>query len=236
MSRPSAVRGTKWTPGRFSRASMRAYSMRRWSRCQRGRPSSILPYGRGFCSKTTTSIPWLARMSAAVDPADAPPKMATMWRPGDVLISLDLRPNRARPAWVDVDDNTLPAPLTEAHPREQAPRDVPRDDGAPDVGRLEHAHPLEQDAQAQRDHQLRDERDVEGAAGVARPLQGAGIRQGHGDEQARHREVGQQLAREADRGGVVHAEHAEEQPGDEHERGADERRDEQPDARADDDA
>jgi hypothetical protein len=46
-------------------------------RCQRGSPSSILPNGRGFCSKTTTVAPFEASRSATSAPAVAPPMTAT---------------------------------------------------------------------------------------------------------------------------------------------------------------
>src|SRR5579864_6311896 len=67
------------------RASIRPYSSLRCSTCQRGKPSSILPYGRVFCSSTATRIPESARISAATDPEIAPPITATKCCPGFVI-------------------------------------------------------------------------------------------------------------------------------------------------------
>src|SRR6266404_5554422 len=84
-SRPRLVEGMKYTFDFFMRASIRPYSCLRCSTCQRGRPSSILPYGRVFCSITATRIPLSARISAATEPEIAPPITATKCCPGFVI-------------------------------------------------------------------------------------------------------------------------------------------------------
>src|SRR5690606_15657310 len=64
--------------------------------------------------------------------------------------SRNLRTNGPGLRATDVHDDTLPAALTEAIPRENAPRDVPGDDGPPDVGGLEDPDALEEHAQPER--------------------------------------------------------------------------------------
>ena len=84
-------------PSRDSLSSMDAISLFCSLRCQRGRPSSILPYGSGFCSNTTTSIP-LSRSDAAIsEPAQAPPITATEYV--FILLSLMIRPSLQWNRW-----------------------------------------------------------------------------------------------------------------------------------------
>ena len=65
---------------------------------------------------------------------------------------------------------------------------------------------LDHEADAQRHDDLRDDRDVERALGVARALQPAGVGQRDGDEKTRDTEHPQKLDADLDDGRVVHAE------------------------------
>ena len=59
---------------------------------------------------------------------------------------------------------------------------MPREDGEPDVDRIESARLLNHEADSERDDHLRDDRDVERAARVARALQPAGVSKSDGDK------------------------------------------------------
>ena len=97
----------------------------------------------------------------------------------------------------------LPATLLEAPDRQGAAGRVAEHDRGPDAGRRQVPRRLQGEAQAQRDGDLRHERDVERAARVAGALQPAGVRQRHRDEEPRHAQVAQQLRSELDDDRIV---------------------------------
>ena len=80
-----------------------------------------------------------------------------------------------------------PLPLVEPHHAQRAARRVPDEDRDPDVDRIQRAGLLDHEADAERHDDLRDDRDVERALGVARALQPAGVGERDGDEQTRTR-------------------------------------------------
>ena len=83
---------------------------------------------------------------------------------------------------------------------------------------------LDDEADAERHDDLRDDRDVERALRVAGALQSAGVGERDGDEQPRNAEHAQQLDADLDDRRLVHAEHGEQLAREEEEEQPDERR------------
>ncbi len=79
------------------------------------------------------------------------------------------------------------------------------EDGEPDVHWFEGANLLDDEADAERDRDLRDDRDVERALCVASSLQAAGVGEGDGDEEAGEREDAEQLCADRYGRGIGHA-------------------------------
>src|SRR5262245_57480675 len=98
------------------------------------------------------------------------------------------------------------------------------EDGDPDVDRLQVTRALDDEADTERHDDLRHDRDVERATGVARTLKTAGISQGRRDENTGDAEHVQELCRDPDDYGVVHTEDREQLSGEEEETSADQHR------------
>src|SRR5207253_5846831 len=97
------------------------------------------------------------------------------------------------PRRLDVDRDVAPLALPESGDGQRGSRQMPENDGRPDVRRLEAAHRLKHGAQADRHHDLGDDRDIQRAPRVAGTLQAAGVAQGHGDEETGYAQVSEQL-------------------------------------------
>src|SRR5262245_26371721 len=124
---------------------------------------------------------------------------------------------------VDVHSNTPPFPLIESQHTQRASRDVPDEDRDPNINGVEVARALNDEADAERDDHLRDDRDVEWALRVAGALEAAGVGERDGDEQARDAQDVQELHAEVDNRTPVHAEDREQLPRNEQEQRADQR-------------
>src|SRR5688500_14146324 len=85
---------------------------------------------------------------------------------------------------LDINLDVPPLLLAESGDAEDTPGEVADEDGRPDVGRAEPARRLQDGADAERDNDLRDDRDIERTARVTRALQAAGVAEGDGDEQS----------------------------------------------------
>src|SRR6266508_6519679 len=92
---------------------------------------------------------------------------------------------QVRPRGSDIDGNMPPLALAKSDDAESRSSEMPEHDRQPDVGRLKVAHRLEYGTEADRHRDLRDDRDVQRATGVAGALQAAGVGEGHGNEEAR---------------------------------------------------
>src|SRR5262245_53451801 len=88
---------------------------------------------------------------------------------------LNYEQRELRPRRFDVYCDTAPLALTEAEDAERGACGVTEHDRHPDVERVETVHRLEHGAEAKRHDDLRDDRDVERAASVARPLEATGV-------------------------------------------------------------
>src|SRR5690606_20014614 len=95
----------------------------------------------------------------------------------------------SRPRRLDVHHDLPPLALPEPRHAQRAAREVAEDDGEPDVAGLEAARLLEGEAQAERHDDLRDDRDVERAACVARALEPARVGERDRDEEPGHAQV-----------------------------------------------
>src|SRR5690606_35365262 len=99
----------------------------------------------------------------------------------------------SRPRRLDVHHDLPPLALPEPRDAEARTREVAEHDGEPDVGGLQAAGLLEQEAQAERHDDLRDDRDVERAARVAAALEPARVRERDGDEEPGYAQVPHEL-------------------------------------------
>ena len=93
----------------------------------------------------------------------------------------------------DVHRDRLPLALLESQHAQHAPRRVPGKYRDPDVDWIQSARPLDDEADAERNDDLRDDRDIKRALGVAGALKPAGVREGNGDEETGERQDPQQL-------------------------------------------
>ena len=75
----------------------------------------------------------------------------------------------------DIDGDGAPFALEESGDTQDAACDVAGEDGEPDVERFERAETLNGKADAERDRDLRDDRNIERAFCVAGALQPAGV-------------------------------------------------------------
>ena len=84
----------------------------------------------------------------------------------------------------------------------------------PDVDRMQRSSLLDHVADAQRQRDLRDDRDVERALRIAGSLESAGVSQRDSDELAREAEHVQQLHTDPDDYRVMHSEYRQQLAGD----------------------
>ena len=90
----------------------------------------------------------------------------------------------------------------------------------PDVDRVEPARSLDDEADAEGNDDLRDDRDIEWTLGVARSLESAGVGERDGDEESGEGEHAQQLHAKVHNKAIVHPENREKLPREEEEAGS----------------
>src|SRR5687768_12143285 len=106
----------------------------------------------------------------------------------------------------DIDRNVTPLALIEPDHAQRKPRRVTDQDCDPDVKRLKRACLLDHEADAERDHYLRDDRDIERALRITGALKPARVCQRDSDEESRDAENTQQLCPDLEDDRIVHAE------------------------------
>ena len=75
--------------------------------------------------------------------------------------------------------------LRESQDAERASSEMAEQDREPDMNRMKRAPFLDDEAETERDENLRNDRDIERALRVSGSLKSAGVCQSHGNEQAR---------------------------------------------------
>src|SRR5512132_133736 len=140
---------------------------------------------------------------------------------------------RRGPILPDVHRDPPPLALIEPEHAEGAARHVPGQDRDPDVQRLERPGLPDDEADPERNRDLRDDGDVERAPRVSRPLQPSRVGERDGDEEPGHAQDVQELGADLDHRRLVQPEDGEQLARKEEKEDADGRRRPRPDPRGD---
>src|SRR5215213_8769746 len=123
---------------------------------------------------------------------------------------------------IDVYRNGAPLSLVESRHARHATGGVTHQNRDPDVDWFQGARAPDEEADAQGNQNLRDDRDVEWALGISRSLKSAGVSQSRGDQQAGHAEDPEQLDPDLHYGRLVHSENGQQSAGEAEKEDADE--------------
>src|SRR5262249_50865339 len=127
--------------------------------------------------------------------------------------------------------DVAPLLLLEANHTQPAPRHVTGKNRDPNVNRVQPACLPDHEADTEGYDDLRDDRNIERAPGVSRPLQSTRVGERDCDEKTRDAQHAQKLDADLDDGGLVHAEDGEQLSREGQEEESDERRAGEPEAR-----